>query len=270
MTYRLTDYHTHTKYCDGKSSVREMAEQAHALGFSALGFSGHGYTPFDGSYCMSRENTEKYLAEIAELKEEYRGKMEILAGVEADVFAQRPEGNFDYVIGSSHYIKLSESYHPLDISVDGFRALLERGFGGDFEALAEQYYGELASLFPRLGADIIGHFDLITKYAEVLPLPRGERYYAAALGAIDKLLEQGKPFEINVGAITRAYRSSPYPDEKILTYIHERGGKVIVTGDCHSAESLGKYLDTGIALAKKCGFTYRLVLTHEGFKKVEI
>lgn len=270
MKKYLADYHTHTTYCDGHNTPREMAEHAYALGFDALGFSGHGYTPFDDSYCMTESGTKGYLAEIAELKKEYEGKIKIFAGAEADIHANMPDGEFDYVIGSSHYIKLGGSYYPLDKSPEDFSAVLKECFGGDFEAMAEQYFSELASLPEHIDADIIGHFDLVTKYIERLPLQKGERYYRAALSAVDRLLLAGKPFEINVGAISRGYRTSPYPDEKILSRIKSGGGKIILSGDCHSAENLGKFLDTGIAIAKKCGFTHRLVLTEDGFKSIEL
>ena len=41
------NYHTHTKYCDGKNTVAEMTKAAFDKGFTHLGFSGHGYTDFD-------------------------------------------------------------------------------------------------------------------------------------------------------------------------------------------------------------------------------
>ena len=257
----IADYHTHTKYCDGKDTPERMAELAYEKGFSVLGFSGHGYTAFDGSYCMSLEGTKAYLSDIAALKEKYRGKMTVLAGIEADMNAPMPEGDFDYVIGSSHYVPLGGKYYPIDCNKEDFKRLVDEGFGGDYEALCEVYFKELESLPDKIPCDIIGHFDLVTKYAEIYDLKRGERYYKAAYAALDKLLARGIPFEVNVGAITRGYRTVPYPEECFLRYIKERGGEIFVTGDCHSAENLCKNLDTGIDYAKKCGFTHRLVIT---------
>ena len=39
------NYHTHTIYDDGKSTVDEMVRSALACGLRALGFSGHSYLP---------------------------------------------------------------------------------------------------------------------------------------------------------------------------------------------------------------------------------
>ena len=54
--------HSHTTFCDGKNSAEEMVVSAIDHGFDVFGFSGHSYTPFDESYCMSLAeplNTER-------------------------------------------------------------------------------------------------------------------------------------------------------------------------------------------------------------------
>ena len=51
----LQNLHTHTTFCDGKNTCRELIERAIELGFNSIGFSGHGYTPFDIKYSMSKE-----------------------------------------------------------------------------------------------------------------------------------------------------------------------------------------------------------------------
>ena len=52
MSEIKANYHTHTTYCDGESSPREIVDEAARLGMAELGFSGHSYTSFDESYCM--------------------------------------------------------------------------------------------------------------------------------------------------------------------------------------------------------------------------
>ena len=43
----LTDFHTHTRFCDGKNTAEEMVNAAIRLGLSKIGFSCHSFTPFD-------------------------------------------------------------------------------------------------------------------------------------------------------------------------------------------------------------------------------
>lgn len=265
----LCDFHVHTAYCDGADTPRQMAEEAFRRGFSILGFTGHGYGDHEQDYCMSRENVLRYRQEIAGLKEEYRGRMEILCGVEKDSYSKEPTTGFDYVIGSVHFVKTEGGLLPLDLSQDSFLAAVD-AFGGDFEALAENYFEEVGRVIDKTGGCIIGHFDLLTKYSEKVPLSFGQRYWRAATEALDRLVSYDIPFEVNVGAMSRGYRTAPYPSQRILQEIYRRGGKIIFTGDCHDRQYLGRFFDVSHALAWECGFRTCQVLTGEGFRTEEI
>ena len=62
----ISNFHTHTVLCDGKSSPEEVVLSAIEKGFSSLGFSGHAPTDFDQSYCL--KDLDAYIAEISALK----------------------------------------------------------------------------------------------------------------------------------------------------------------------------------------------------------
>ena len=96
----LSNPHTHSLYCDGKSTIAEMADSARSLGFVSLGFSGHGHQNFDVRFSMFGENTVRYLAELRALKAECAGRMRIYAGVERDYYAELNPADYDYSIGS--------------------------------------------------------------------------------------------------------------------------------------------------------------------------
>ena len=98
------DFHVHSTYCDGKSTLRETVEAAIAMGLPALGFSGHGKTPHDLSYCIT--DTKGYIAEIKRLKEKYKNDIQIYLGVEEDISNLQNRKDFDYIIGSNHYFKI--------------------------------------------------------------------------------------------------------------------------------------------------------------------
>ena len=92
----------------------------------------------------------------------------------------------------------------------------------------------------KCGADIIGHFDLISKFNEAGALfdEADPRYIAASRAAADALLKTGKPFEINTGAISRGYRTAPYPSKALRDYIRQKGGSFLLSSDSHAKESL--------------------------------
>lgn len=236
----MTDFHVHTTFSDGKSSPEEVVLAAIEKGMSCLGFSDHSYTFFDEEYCMPKERIGEYKACIASLKERYADKIKILCGIEQDIFSSESTEGYDFVIGSVHYIHVNGEY----ISVDHTEAILleaaKRHFGGDLIALAEEYWRSVGETVERTGADIIGHLDLITKFNEGGRLfdENDARYKAAAFAAVDKLLPSGKVFEINTGAMSRGYRTTPYPAPFLRSYIQENGGRFIFSSDSHAAETL--------------------------------
>lgn len=251
--------HTHTYYCDGKDGSREIAEKAFALGFRALGFSGHEYAPQDSDFCMSPQDTQKYRKEVLALKEIYRGRMEIYLGVERDFFGQPDDYPYDYIIGSLHYVEKDGTLLSVDESEETMVTNVRRYFGGDYRSYVENYYALMGDVPEKTGADIVGHFDLISKFNE------GNKYFdedtawyrAAALGALRRAAK-GKPiFEINTGAAARGCRSEVYPKRFILDEIERLGCPLILSSDCHQKE----YLDFGfLQVAEKLSGKDRIVL----------
>ena len=106
-------------------------------------------------------------------------------------------------------------------------------------AFAEAYYATETRVVEVTKCDIIGHFDLITKFIEQEPAfdVHHPRYVKAWQNAVDELLKTGKPFEINTGAISRGYRTEPYPSREIRDYIRAHGGKMILSSDSHQIET---------------------------------
>ncbi|MBR3870846.1 MAG: histidinol-phosphatase [Clostridia bacterium] len=252
----LEDFHVHSTYCDGKNTLEEMVRSAIDLKMTRIGFSGHAYTAFSDDYCMSLEDTKKYAQDIAELKEKYADKITILCGLEMDYFSDKPNIKTDYLIGSVHYVKKDGKYLEVDCDEEDFKSNVANFFGGDYYAYAEQYFALVGDVIGKTEADIVGHFDLCTKFNEENKLfdTRNPRYVTAAKSAIDKLILCEKPFEINTGAISRGYRTEAYPEMQFLEYIAEKGGKVILSSDSHCANTLCYKFEEYERIAKDMGF----------------
>ncbi len=233
-------YHTHTTFCDGKNTPEEMVREALRLGCTAIGFTGHSYTPFDESYCMSKEGTKEYKACVRSLQKKYAGQIRILLGVEQDFYSEEPTEDYDYVIGSVHYVKKGEVYLPVDESAERQTEIVNRYYGGDFYGLAEDYYANVAQLYRKTGCGLIGHFDLITKFNEKGALFDTEDpgYRAAAERALEALMMCPVAFEINTGAMARGYRTEAYPEKWIIGMLLRMGIMVVKTSDAHSKEDL--------------------------------
>lgn len=265
-----SNFHTHTHFCDGKDSPHELADRAVELGFDSLGFSGHSYTAFDADYCMSPERIERYIAEINALKDEYGSKLNILCGIEQDLYSSVERERFDYVIGSVHYIKIAGKYLPIDLSAEMTADIIRTYFAGDFCSYAAAYYETVSEVCDATRCDIIGHIDIIMKYADLLGFEQSDRYLSYAENAVKSLCRYNVPFEINTGAMARGTRAVPYPTVELLGMLKSNGGSVIVSSDCHDKD----YLDFGFVqaaeLAKKAGFTTAKVLTENGYGEIKL
>ena len=112
-------------------------------------------------------------------------------------------------------------------------------------ALCENYFELVSHLVDKKKIDIIGHFDLLTKFNENDRIfdTTCERYKNAWLKAVDKLVEKDVFFEINTGAISRGYRTEPYPSKEIVEYIKRKGGKFVLSSDAHHANNIAFEFD---------------------------
>ena len=95
---------------------------------------------------MTQSRTSLYKATIAKLKERYAGKMDILCGLEWDLFSDDDPYAYDYFIGSAHYVKGPKTgkYYEIDWREEDLRACIDDDFDGDGLAVAEAYFANVA------------------------------------------------------------------------------------------------------------------------------
>lgn len=250
-----SNFHTHSTFCDGVNTPEEVVLYGIDKGFSAIGFSSHGYTPYDLRYCI--KDIEGYRVEVNRLKEKYKGKIEVYLGVEEDAFAPARRNDFDYIIGSCHYFLVEGKYYPIDSSYDYFKAGL-KAFDGDVIKLTENYYENFCEYINRRKPDIIGHFDLITKFDEIdeVRFLNNEKYLTISEKYVKEALKSGSLFELNTGAIARGYRKTPYPYENLLHIIRKEGGGLILSSDSHEVKTLDFQFDESRKMLKDLGFSY--------------
>lgn len=266
----LSNPHTHTTFCDGKDTAEDMVKAAVEKGFTSLGFSSHSYTAFDESYAMSPGGTGRYIKEIRELQEKYKGTIDILLGTEWEYFGEIDREDYDFVIGSVHYIKspLTDKYYTVDYLPEELERCLEEGFHGNVMAMLTAYYDSVADMAVNGKPTILGHFDLIRKlnkdgrfFDESSPA-----YLHLAVTAVEKAVAAGAVIEVNTGGIYRGYRSTPYPAEPLLRKILSLGGKVIVSSDAHDTAGLNFLFDETEQKLKEIGFEEVQILTKDGLK----
>lgn len=243
-----SNYHTHTCFDDGCQTPEELVQEAIRLGCRELGFSGHSYTPFDESYCMTQQGTEAYVAAVKAVQEKYKDRIRVYLGIELDYYAEIDTTPYEYRIGSVHYVKKDGVYLPIDDSKETQIENVNKFYGGDFYGFVEDYYKTVADVYRKTNCQIVAHFDLITKFNRDQTLfdPQHPRYRAAAEYALGELLKAPVTLEVNMGAMARGYATQPYPAPEILSRWLASGKPVMYAADCHDARKLLFGYDTYI------------------------
>ena len=260
--------HNHTVFCDGKNTAEEMVLRAIELGFVSLGFSGHGYSPYDPTG-MPRKDEIKYREEIKRLQERYGDRLEILLGVEHDSLMPYDPYPYDYMIESVHNLYKDRYTYSVDWDQPHLEEAI-RVHGGDIYTYCKVYFDTCAETYLNSPAQIAGHIDLVCKFNEKTPLfdENDLRYLAPAFEALDCALEKEMVIEVNTGAMARGYKSVPYPAPALLKRIREKGGRVMVNSDCHDAANLLYGYDIAKQLLQSCGFDSAVILRKHGFEEV--
>lgn len=262
----------HSTWDDGRSTVEEMILASRAAGLTSVGVSVHCPMPFPNDWECPAARLPDYRAEVRALAAKYAASLRVYLGIEWDVCAGTLDlSPYDYVIGSVHELPVC-GHASVDADPETTARMLAEGFGGDADAAAEMYFAEMDKVAARPEVSIVGHFDLITKFDEQLGFfdENSPRYRRAAERAMEKLVRAGKIFEVNTGAISRGYRTTPYPSARWLSLLHEMGGRVTVSADAHHVSGVTCAFDLAERRIRDAGFAQVWALEGKEFVPVDI
>lgn len=280
----LANYHTHSVFCDGNSTLEEVAKSAFDCGIKYLGFSSHSAYPATTGCEMHPENFLKYKATIEELKKQFSGKMEIFFGFEADYlpplswpdYSYYKNFNPDYLIGSVHFVWNHDVPQNGTMTVDDetekVKIGLENIFFGDGKKMVQTYFDHQRQMLKSCDFDIIGHIDLIRKRNAALKFfSETDSWYKNELQATAKeIAKAGVVVEINTGGMSRGAIDSPYPSLEFLKILKKLDVPILFSSDAHSSEHLVYGFDVAADLAKKAGYSERYYLTTTGWNKIAL
>jgi histidinol phosphate phosphatase HisJ family len=253
----LSNLHTHTNFSDGKNTPEEMIEAAIARGFVSLGISDHGYSVHD-SGSMRPADEAVYRKTITDLADKYKNHIEVILGYERD--ATTPETDitpYAYTIESVHFAHKDGEVFPIDYSPKVLSDAANRLFGGDWNALTHTYFREVCAMvsLPNRGG-ILGHIDLVSKFNEKHPSfdENSPAFLNDATEALELAVAKDMIVEINTGAMSRGWRTIPYPTAAILKRLHAMGGRILFSADAHAAAHINHAFDEAVDLARACGY----------------
>lgn len=246
----LYNFHSHTEFCDGRATMEAFAREVVRRGFTHYGFSPHCPVPIGSPCNMRREDVERYLAEVARIREEYGASVRFYASMEVDYLGGffGPSDSYiaslplDYVIGSVHFIPDRRGrLVDVDGRFESFRRKMREYFDDDIRYVCETFYAQSMAMVDAGGFDIIGHLDKIGQNASCFqPGIEDEGWYQAL---VDELI--GRIIAYNAGnpgrPITVEINTKAYADHAGRLFPHPRHWQrlldasipLIVNSDAH-------------------------------------
>jgi len=280
---KFSSLHNHSIFCDGRDDIETMCRAAFEKKLRAIGFSSHApitkKTGIESDWHLKDERLNEYVDNVLAAKKRWRGKLEVLLGLEIDYIKglrsaldkDITDVKPDYLIGSAHFLVPANGAKPF--TVDGpeeeFLQGLNDGFGGDAQALMNSYYDAQTEMIALGGFEILGHADLVKKncigknlWNRDVEICR-QKEIALAAG------KAGIIAEVNTGGINRKKINEVYPSETFLRIFRENNVPVIITSDAHSAEDItGNYV-IAVRTLLSAGFSEHVIIFRKNIKKIK-
>ncbi|WP_300702814.1 histidinol-phosphatase [Bacteroides sp.] len=269
----LTNYHSHSLYCDGRAGMEDFVRFAISEGFTSYGFSSHAPLPFSTFWTMEWDRMNDYLSEFQRLKARYADRIELYIGLEIDYLdeesnpsmARFRELPLDYRIGSVHMLTTDAGkIVDIDTPADKFREIVDEHFDGDIVRVVQQYYRSLTKMLESGGFDIVGHADKMHYNASCYrPGLLDEPWYDQLVHTyFADIAQRGYQVEIN----TKSYHDlgTFYPNERYFSTLHDLGIKVQVNSDSHYPEKINNGRPEALQAIKRAG--YKKVMELHGGK----
>jgi histidinol-phosphatase (PHP family) len=259
----LTDYHLHLRPDDVEATAAEHFTEANVeryrtvaseRGIAELGVSEHVYR-FEQALEVWRH--PYWLANARDDLDAYcsfvRERTDLRLGIEADFVLGGEdrmanllqERDFDYVIGSVHFLR------DKAVDMDDY-SVWDRGHSA--EDVWRRYFETLGEAARSGLFDVLAHPDLVKVWGSAhpqRPLPQGDlrRYYELA---IDGIAEGGVAVEVSTAGL-RKRAQELYPAPAFLAMCLEAGAPVALSSDAHRPQDVGADYERALELLSELG-----------------
>lgn len=254
----MIDYHLHTGYTnDAKGKVEDFCQAAIEKKIGGIAFTNHFLIvnidkPGES---ITPEQIFEHAKDIQAAREKFDLKIKLSLesdywqAYHKDIERILNEHDFDFILGSVHYVEGYLVGSDLEIAVKFFQSK------SMYEAY-EAYFKRVIETVESQLFDVIAHPDYIRKnaikfYKQDLPF---ERYQDMAEKVIEALVDNNVGIEVN----TSGYRhgiNDCFPSLGLLKLCKESGVKIITLGsDAHSPNKIGFKLKEGVERLRAAGY----------------
>jgi len=247
----LTDYHVHSKYSfDSEAEIDKIIESAINKGIGKIAITDH-FDPYEKDRTYEVYDRLACKEEIFLAKEKYRGKIDIIYGIElGQVHTYEKECTdllnkmgYEFIICSLHNLRGDLDLYYLEYTQDNYKTYMDN------------YMSELLETANFHDYDVLAHLDLPKRY--VKPFAFDILDYPVILDKVLKTaIEKGRGIELNLSGLRQGL-GEPLPKIEVLKRYKELGGEIITLGsDAHYPGHVGANLEDGFEILKEAGFKY--------------
>jgi len=257
----LTDYHLHLRPDEDETpaerhftaeNVERYLAAAAAAGIEELGASEHVYR-FRQALDLwrhplwvenARDDLDAYCEFLRGTPLRVGVECDYIPGAEEKTAALLESRDFDYVVGSVHFIGEGDAA----VDHDGF----DVWDGGDnAEEIWRRYFEALAACARSGLFDILAHPDLVKVWGRDRPAPAGDlrRFYEPAIEAI---AESGIAVELSTAGLRKPV-GELYPSRQFAELCIEAGAPFALSSDAHLPEQVGFEYDRALAFLDAIG-----------------
>jgi histidinol-phosphatase (PHP family) len=255
----LTDYHLHLRPDEldatplgyfTEANVERYRTAANARGIAELGVSEHIYR-FSQALSVwqhplwrefAHDDLDEYCAFVRSTDLRLGVEADFIPGAEDRIANLLEARDFDYVVGSVHFLR----DHALDTDDHSVWDL-----GRSAEEIWRAYFRTLGEAAGSGLFDILAHPDLVKVWGRDKPLPDGDlrRYYELA---VEGIAESGIAIEVSTAGLRKRAREI-YPARAFLEMCLEAGAPVALSSDAHLPKDVGADYDRALELLDSVG-----------------
>lgn len=237
----MVDYHIHSTHSyDGRSTIIELCHTAIEIGLAEIGVTDHmEFEPNDAGYGFFQY--DQYTTDIEEVRGIFKDKLVIRKGIEidyqhcfeAEIARWLQDKDFDFIIGSVHY---------LDHTLISYPYVVKR----NLKSLYARYNQEVIQSIESSLFDVIGHFDLVSKYVDENRADHKQFNHTKTIQQVLKaIVETHHYFELNSKwARPRTSSKTILSQQDLLhQYLKWGGTRISVGSDAHSTDELRRGLN---------------------------
>lgn len=247
----MFDYHMHSHFsADCDVPMEDMIVGAIEKGLTEICFTEHIDYEYPDDTIVFEFDLKEYDETLKNLGEKYEGQIRLKKGIEIGVQPHLlgryetliDEVDFDFVICSMHTTE-KKSLHYGELFI-----------GKTIEEAYKVYYNELLACVKNFkGFTVLGHVDLIKRYAKEQP---PALFHDELTAIFNEIIPAGKGIELNTSGV-RYGLSHGMPSADVLRLYKQCGGEIITLGsDAHRVSELAFDFRESLELLQSIGFNY--------------